>query len=121
MQETNEEVQFGDILDLTLEKRNPCGTVTVQYITCKFLPELVQLLLEEGIIVEKEIKEEKADTEKESKEEFDDTLMTTFFNVMDCMMETLEELELRMDKLEKKVEHFLENYYKKKEGKFPNA
>ena len=38
MQETNEEVQFGDTLDLTLEKRLPCGIVTeVRHLTCKFM------------------------------------------------------------------------------------
>ena len=103
MQETNEEIQFGDTLDLTLEKRL-CGIVTeVRHLTCKFIPELVPLLLEEGIIIEKEVKDEKTDTESGSENEFDATFMTTLFNLMDCMMETFEDLELRVDKLEEKI------------------
>lgn len=102
VQKTNEEIQFGDILDLALEKRH--GIVTeVRHLTCKFMPELVPLLLEEGIIMEKEVKNEKTDTESGSENEFDTTFMTTFFNLMDCMMETFEDLELRVDKLEEKI------------------
>lgn len=107
MQETNEEIQFGDILDLTLEKRSPCGITTeTRNIQCKFMPHLVPLLLEEGIIVEKEIAEEKTEEEEENMDSsFDATFITTFHNLVDCMMETLEDLEMRMDKLEKKVKY----------------
>ena len=116
MQKTNEEIQFGDTLDLTLEKRL-CGIVTeVRHLTCKFIPELVPLLLEEGIIMEKEVKDEKTDTESESENEFDPTFMTTFFNLMDCMMETFEDLELRVDKMEKKIRNLQKALAKKKES-----
>ena len=119
MQETNEEVQFGDTLDLTFEKRL-CGIVTeVRHLTCKFTPELVPLFLEEGIIMEKEVKDEKTDTESESENEFDPIFMTTFFNLMDCMMETFEDLELRVDKMEKKIRN-LQKALAKKEKKASN-
>lgn len=115
VQKTNEEIQFGDILDLALEKRH--GIVTeVRHLTCKFMPELVPLLLEEGIIMEKEVKNEKTDTESGSENEFDTTFMTTFFNLMDCMMETFEDLELRVDKLEEKIESLQKALSKRKEN-----
>lgn len=120
MQETNEEVQFGDTLDLTLEKKLPCGIVTeVRHLTCKFMPKLVPLLLEESIIMEKEVKDEKTDTESGSENEFDTTFMTTFFNLIDCMMETFEDLELRVDKLEKNMQ-YLQKALARKEKKASN-
>lgn len=116
MQKTNEEIQFGDTFDLTFEK-GLCGIVTeVRHLTCKFIPELVPLLLEEGIIMEKKVKNEKTDTESGSENEFDTTFMTTFFNLMDCMMETFEDLELRVDKMEKKI-HSLQKVLARKEKK----
>lgn len=118
VQKTNEEIQFGDTLDLALEKRH--GIVTeVRHLACKFMPELVPLLLEEGIIIEKEVKDEKTDTESGSENEFDTTFMTTFFNLMDCMMETFEDLELRVDKLEEKIKS-LQKALAKKEKKASN-
>ena len=117
MQKTNEEIQFGDTLDLTLEKRLYGVVIEVRHLTCKFIPELVPLLLEEGIIMEKEVKNEKTDTENE----FDITFMTTFFNLMDCMMETFEDLELRVDKLEKKIKSLQKALAKKEKKTSDNA
>lgn len=119
VQKTNEEIQFGDTLDLMFEKRLYGIVIEVRHLTCKFMPELVPLLLEEGIIMEKEVKDEKTDTENGSENEFDTTFMTTFFNLMDCMMETLEDLELRVDKLEKKIQN-LQKALAKKEKKASN-
>ena len=119
IQETNKEIQFGDTLDLTLEKRLYGIVTEVRHLTCKFIPELVPLLLEEGIIIEKEVKDEKTDTESGSENEFDATFMTTFFNLMDCMMETFEDLELRVDKLEEKIKS-LQKALARKEKKASN-
>lgn len=119
VQKTKEEIQFGDTLDLMLEKRLYGIVIEVRHLTCKFMPELVPLLLEEGIIMEKEVKDEKTDTESGFENEFDATFMTTFFNLMDCMMETFEDLELRVDKLEKKIQN-LQKALAKKEKKASN-
>ena len=116
MQKTNEEIQFGDTLDLTLEKRLYGIVTEVRHLTCQFIPELVPLLLEEGIIMEKEVKDEKTDTESGSENEFDTTFMTTLFNLMDCMMETFEDLELRVDKLEKNIQSLQKAIAKRKES-----
>lgn len=121
IQKTNEEIQFGDTLDLALEKRLYGIVIEVRHLTCKFTPELVPLFLEEGIIIEKEVKDEKTDTESESENELDTTFMTTFFNLMDCMMETFEDLELRVDKMEKKIRNLQKALARKEKKASDNA
>lgn len=59
MQGTADELHFGDVIELDVTKSLPSGKVRHHHLECKFLPELLPLLLEEGIIEEKEIEEKK--------------------------------------------------------------
>lgn len=59
MQETAEELKFGDMIVLDLSHDMENGHTKHHYLECKFIPELVPILLEEGIIKEEEIKEDK--------------------------------------------------------------
>ena len=59
MQETAEELEFGDMIVLDLSHDMEDGHTKHHHLECKFMPELVPILLEEGIIEEKEVKEEK--------------------------------------------------------------
>ena len=59
MQETAEELEFGDIIVLDLSHDMEDGHTKHHHLECKFMPELVPILLEEGIIKEKEVKEDK--------------------------------------------------------------
>ena len=59
MQETAEELEFGDMIVLDLSHDMENGHTKHHHLECKFMPELVPILLEEGIIEEKEVKEEK--------------------------------------------------------------
>lgn len=57
MKGTDDEIQFGDMIELDLTKDLPDGKVQHHHLECKFIPELVPLLLEEGV-VEGKIEEE---------------------------------------------------------------
>lgn len=59
MQETAEELEFGDIIVLDLSHDMEDGHTKHHHLECKFMPELVPILLEEGIIKEEEVKEDK--------------------------------------------------------------
>lgn len=59
MQETAEELEFGDMIVLDLSEDMKNGHTKHHYLECKFMPELVPILLEEGVIVEKEVKEDR--------------------------------------------------------------
>lgn len=50
LKNTNEEVNFGDIIELLLIKDNPDGTKKYKVKTIKFSEELIPLLLEEGVL-----------------------------------------------------------------------
>lgn len=66
MNESREELTFGDqlVLDLTEDMKN--GHVKHQHLDCKFIPELIPLLLESGVIKEEVIDDEEDDEEEET-------------------------------------------------------
>lgn len=94
MQETAEELEFGDMIVLDLSHDMENGHTEHHHLECKFMPELVPLLLEEGVIVEKEVKEE-------TPLDFQDNDVSC--SLMEEVIKANEELELRVDKLEKNV------------------
>lgn len=59
MQETAEELEFEDMIVLDLSHDMKDGHTKHHHLECKFIPELVPVLLEEGIIEEKEVEEDK--------------------------------------------------------------
>lgn len=59
MQETAEELKFGDMIVLDLSHDMENGHTKHHHLECKFMPELVPIFLEEGIIKEEEVKEDK--------------------------------------------------------------
>lgn len=94
MQETAEELEFGDMIVLDLSHDMENGHTKHHYLECKFMPKLVPILLEEGVIVEKEVKENKP-------LDFQDN--DTPYTLMEEIIKANEELELRVDKLEREV------------------
>lgn len=94
MQETAEELEFGDMIVLDLSHDMENGHTKHHHLECKFMPELVPILLEEGVIVEKEVKENKP-------LDFQDN--DTPYTLMKEIIKVNEELELRVDKLEREV------------------
>lgn len=94
MQETAEELEFGDMIVLDLSHDMENGHTKHHHLECKFMPELVPILLEEGVIVEKEVKENKP-------LDFQDN--DTPYTLMEEIIKANEELELRVNKLEREV------------------
>lgn len=92
MKETGEEIQFGDIISLDLTDTK--GKITThKHVECKFHPMLVDSLIEQNIIEEKDCKEEhvaiKFDVEELKKHTMKNKIETKF-----------EELEDRITELE---------------------
>lgn len=95
MQETAEELKFGDMIVLDLSKEMENGHTKHHHLECKFIPELVPILLEEGVIKEKEVKDEKP---------LDSLDNDALINLVKEIIEANEKLELRVDKLEEQFE-----------------
>lgn len=94
MQETAEELKFGDMIVLDLSEDMKNGHTKHYHLECKFMPELVPILLEEGIIKEEEIKDEKP-------LDFQDD--DTSYSLVKEVIKANENLELRVDELEEQV------------------
>ena len=93
MKGTEDELQFGDLIELDLTKDMPNGKVRHHHLDCKFIPELVPLLLDAEIIEEEECKEEEDNTDyQEGCPLFED------------MLEANEALETKVEKLEAAVD-----------------
>lgn len=76
LQETAEEIEIGDMIELDLTKDLPNGNVKHYHLECKVIPELIPLLLEEGIITEEKPKKEEAPNEECTIEECVSTLLS---------------------------------------------
>lgn len=73
LKNTNEEVNFGDIIELLLIKDNPDGTKKHKVKTVKFSEELIPLLLEEGVLdVQDDEKEDNKEDLKKNMIDFSD-------------------------------------------------
>jgi len=89
--ESGKELEFGDYIKLDLTKDTEDGHTRYHHIEGKFIPELVDVLLEEGVIEE---------SEEEDEENTLDFLDEDFIN---GILEANEELEKRVDTLEGEV------------------
>lgn len=87
MKGTEDELQFGDMVELDLTEDMPNGGIKHKHFECKFVPELISILLEEGVIEEVDEKDE------------EDT-MDEGCPVMEELIKANEALELRVDHLE---------------------
>lgn len=85
--ESGEELEFGDYIKLDFTKDTEDGHTRYHHLECKFIPEVIDLLLEEGII-------------EESEEEEENTLEFFDKDFINGILEANEELEKRVDTLE---------------------
>ena len=84
MADTKDELQFGDRIKVDLAKETEAGSIEHRHIDCVFCPELVEILLEAGVI----------EAEEEEKKTF-----TIDFSDDDYEDEDEEDLEFLLDKL----------------------
>lgn len=94
MQETAEELKFGDMIVLDLSHDMENGHTKHHHLECKFIPELVPILLEEGVIKEEDVKDEKP-------LDFQDD--STSDSVIEEIIKANEKLELKVDRLEEQI------------------
>lgn len=113
MRTTLSELHFGDMIELTFRKMFTNGKVEHHRLECKFLPELVPLLLENDIIIEKEVKDAKKEMDKGKEKPFDspnDALIQS-------MLKTTENLEHRLEMMEDVVMKIADVILKKNRSK----
>ena len=97
--ESGEEVKFGEILVLELTKEGKNSTIH-KYMEVKFIPELVDILLEQGIIKEEDVenKEEEEDVTFEWEED-----NSALGKLLQSMIMTNEDLEKKVEELEDRL------------------
>lgn len=95
MQGTADELEFGDQIALDLTKDMPNGKVQHHHLDCKFVPELVEILLEDGIIEEHEVEDGDNGLEKPLDEGCP---------MMDELVKANQNLEHRVYDLEKEID-----------------
>lgn len=100
LQETAEEIKIGDMIELDLTKDLPNGNVKHYHLECKVIPELIPLLLEEGIIVKEKPKKEDVPSHEECTiEECIGTLLSDvkeLHNHVNALEKWMKELSLLM-------------------------
>lgn len=109
IKDSNEEIKFGERIGLSYEKESECGAENA-YMEFEFVPELVDMLLNDEVIIKKEIKPEKmtADNKKEEEEaamEFLDNLITAMdelFGKFKALSDRVKSLESEVKTLKKK-------------------
>lgn len=94
MKGTEDELQFGDLIELDLTKDMPNGKVKHHHLDCKFIPELIPLLLDAEVI-------DAVDEEEEKKETLDFQEGCPLF---EDVLEANEALEMKVEKLEAAVD-----------------
>lgn len=62
LKDSNEELKFGDIIELDFTKDMKNGNTHHHHLECKFIPNLIPLLLKQEVIVEKEVEDKGTDT-----------------------------------------------------------
>lgn len=62
MKDSGEELKFGDMIELDFTKDTNDGHTCHHHLECKFIPGLIPMLLEQGIIEEKEFENKNNDT-----------------------------------------------------------
>ena len=102
MKETGNEVKFGDTIELDFVKKRG-NKVIKEHLECPFHPSLIPLLKKRGLIIEKEVREEK--DEDKLVHDFLQLLLATLENLVKC--NTI--LEDRVTALEDEVSKLMKN------------
>ncbi len=99
MKGTDDVLEFGDMIELDLTKDLPNGKVNHHHFDCKFIPELVDMLLESDII--EEVESEEGEDALDFAEEC--PLMQDILEANEELENKVENLESTVAKLEKTV------------------
>lgn len=89
MKGTEDELQFGDVIEMDFTKDMPNGKVKHYHMEYPFLIELLPMLLEDEVIEEREFPDEEDACDEDC--------------ILEGLLKTNEALELRVDKLEAEI------------------
>ena len=105
MKESGKELNFGDSIVLEYTEVNKNGGVEHHFFSSMFLPELIEDLLELGIIREEEVEdeEEEKDAEPLTDEELD-RILVSLMDENDEQKEAIEELRKEIKTLKKEIQ-----------------
>lgn len=92
MKDSGEELKFGDMIELDFTKDTNDGHTCHHHLECKFIPGLIPMLLEQGIIEEKEFENKDTDTPD------DDCL-----EAVQMIMSTLETIANKIKQMDNKI------------------
>lgn len=92
MKDSGEELKFGDMIELDFTKDTNDGHTCHHHLECKFIPGLIPMLLEQGIIEEKEFENKNNVTPD------DDCLETA-----QMIMSTLETIANKVKQMDNKI------------------
>lgn len=96
MKGTEEELQFGDMVEVDLIKNMDDGGIRRKHLECKFVPELIPVLLEDDII-------EEADVESDEEDDEDDIPSEEQCCIIEQMVIAHENLEAKVEQLEEEL------------------
>lgn len=100
---TDEEVQFGDVVDLEWTRHNG-KRLEIHRSQQEFVPELVDILLKKGILEEREVEEEEDILGKLDCSENVKAILNDHEEMIEYLIESLDKLEEKQKQQDKKIE-----------------
>lgn len=104
MKDSGEELKFGDMIELDFTKDTNDGHTCHHHLECKFIPGLIPMLLEQGIIEEKEFENKNNDTPDDSCLETAQMIMSTLETIANKIKQ-MDNKITDLNKIVKKLQH----------------
>lgn len=104
MKDSGEELKFGDMIELDFTKDTNDGHTCHHYLECKFIPGLIPMLLEQGIIEEKEFENKDTDTPDDGCLEAAQMIMFTLETIANKVKQ-MDDKITNLNKIVKNLQH----------------
>lgn len=104
MKDSGEELKFGDMIELDFTKDTNDGHTCHHHLECKFIPGLIPMLLEQGIIEEKEFENKNNDTPDDDCLETAQMIMSTLETIANKVKQ-MDDKITDLNKIVKKLQH----------------
>lgn len=104
MKDSGEELKFGDMIELDFTKDTKNGHICHHHLECKFIPGLIPMLLEQGIIKEEEFKDENPDTTSNENYDIAKDIISIIENLA-LKVQKMESTIANLNKIVRKLQH----------------
>lgn len=104
MKDSGEELKFGDMIELDFTKDTNDGHTCHHHLECKFISGLIPMLLEQGIIEEKEFENKNNDTPDDDCLETAQMIMSTLETIANKVKQ-MDDKITDLNKIVKKLQH----------------